>query len=160
MQVGHFNSTGKRYIGYDSIWLVNNIQGLEITLAECYKKLPLELAWVNGNLYQKTQQTIGIIKISQTICAPVKIQPYNEEADSKQKQAYLAKMQGTRKPVLPVHTLAEKMLFNKLMRTSPAFQNCKTAISAAAAEIWNREAEKEQDVYYKVSSNDAPVNLC
>ncbi|KAJ6473082.1 hypothetical protein C8R45DRAFT_776206, partial [Mycena sanguinolenta] len=150
LHVGHFNSTGKKYIGHDSIWLVNDIQELEITLGERYKKPPLELAWVNGNLYQKTQQTIGIIKIPQTICAPVKIQPYNEEADSKQKQAYLAKMQGTRKPVLPVHTLAEKMLFNKLMRTSPAFQNCKTAISAAAAEIWNREAEKEQDVYYKL----------
>ncbi|KAJ6448574.1 hypothetical protein C8R45DRAFT_1132891 [Mycena sanguinolenta] len=152
LHVGHFNSTGKKYIGHDSIWLSNSIQELEIALAEAYNLPPTSLAWVNGNLYQKTEQSVGIIKIPQSVCEPVQIQPYNDEVDSKrtQKQQYLARMQGTRKPVLPVHTVAEKMLFNHLMQTSPAFQSCKTAIYSAATAIWNREAESKPEIFYKL----------
>jgi hypothetical protein len=150
-QVGHFNSTGQKYLGHDSIWLSNEIQELEITLGEHYGCLPTQLAWVNGNLYKKTEQTAGIIQIPKSVCELVKIQPFNQETDSNQKQAYLAKMQGTRKPVLPVHTLAEKQLFTELMRTSPTFQRCSTSVSLAAAEIWNRKAENTADIYYKVN---------
>ncbi|KAJ7037315.1 hypothetical protein C8F04DRAFT_1331804 [Mycena alexandri] len=131
LHVGHFNSTGKKYVGHDSIWLLNSIQELEITLAEGYGLPPAPLAWVNGNLYQQTEQSVGIIKIP------------------KSKQQYLARMQGTRIAVLPVHTVAEKLLFNDLLRTSPAFQSCKTAISTAATAIWNREAEARPDIFYK-----------
>lgn len=131
---------------------MNTIQELEITLAEGYGLPPAPLAWVNGNLYQQTEQSVGIVKIPRSVCGPVEIQPYNEEIDSKRtlKQQYLARMQGTRIAVLPVHTVAEKLLFNELMRTSPAFQSCKTAVSTAATAIWNREAESKPDIFYKV----------
>ncbi|KAJ7132564.1 hypothetical protein C8R44DRAFT_871499 [Mycena epipterygia] len=147
-----FNSTGKKYVGHDSIWLLNTIQELEITLAEGYGLAPAPLTWVNGNLYQQTEQSVGIVRIPRLVCGPVEIQPYNEEIDSKrtQKQQYLARMQGTRIAVLPVHTVAEKLLFNELMRTSPAFQSCKTAVSTAATAIWNRNAESKSDIFYKV----------
>jgi hypothetical protein len=148
--VGYFNSTGQKFQGHDCIWLLNEIQELEITLGEHYNCLPAQLAWVNGNLYKKTEQNAGIIQIPKSVRELVKIQPYNEETDSEQKQAYLAKMQGTRKPVLPVHTLAEKQLFAELMRTSPTFQKCSTSASLAAAEIWNQKAETMKDIYYKV----------
>ncbi|KAF9076554.1 hypothetical protein BDP27DRAFT_1357979 [Rhodocollybia butyracea] len=148
--VGHFNSTGTKFCSHDSIWLSNNIQELEITLSEHYGLPPCELVWVNGNLYQPTRQTVGILSIPQSVCDAMKIQPYNSEVDAKQKQAYLARMQGTRLPVLPVHTLPEKALFNKLMRTSLTFQSCKTTVTVAATEIWNREAKKSTDIYYKL----------
>ncbi|KAJ7899135.1 hypothetical protein B0H14DRAFT_2556700 [Mycena olivaceomarginata] len=94
--------------------------------------------------------TAGITRIPKSVRELFKIQPFNEETDSKQNQAYLAKMQGTRKPVLPVHTLPQKQLFAELMRTSPTFQKCSTSISLAAAEIWNRKAETTDDIYYKL----------
>ncbi|KAJ7185978.1 hypothetical protein C8R46DRAFT_1208069 [Mycena filopes] len=150
VRVGHFNSTGHRYIGHDSIWLLNEIQELEITLGERYHCNPVQLLWVNGNLYTKSEQTAGIIQIPKSTCELVEMQPFNEETDANQKQAYLAKMQGTRKPVLPVHTIAEKQLFSELMRTSPTFQKCSTSISLAAAEIWNARAENTAEIYYKL----------
>ncbi|KAJ7691941.1 hypothetical protein B0H17DRAFT_934610 [Mycena rosella] len=97
------------------------------------------------------EQNTGIIQIPKSVRELVKIQPYNEETDSEQKQAYLAKMQGTRMPVLPVHTLAEKQLFAELMRTSPTFQRCSTSVSLPAVEIWNQKAETAKDIYYKVN---------
>ncbi|KAJ7742021.1 hypothetical protein B0H16DRAFT_1861405 [Mycena metata] len=123
---------------------------LEITLGEAYNCLPAQLVWVNGNLYTKTEQSAGIIQIPKSVRELVKIHPFNQETDSGQKQAYLAKMQGTRRPVLPVHTIAEKQLFAELMRTSPTFQKCSTSMSIAAAEIWNRRAENADDIYYKL----------
>ncbi|KAF7292549.1 3'-5' exonuclease domain-containing protein [Mycena kentingensis (nom. inval.)] len=150
LHVGHFNSTGKKYLGHDSIWLLNEIQELEITLSEYYAQPPLSLAWVNGNLYEQTERSIGIIKIPTVVCEPVKIQPFSSSLDGKQKQAYLARMQDTRKAVLPVHTTAEKRLFRKLMQEEPAFRDCKTTISLKATEHWNRLAETTADVYYKL----------
>ncbi|KAJ7206804.1 hypothetical protein GGX14DRAFT_637030 [Mycena pura] len=150
LTVGHFNSTGKKYAGHDSIWLINQIQEIEITLGEHYNCNPAELSWVNGNLYRKSEQSVGIVKIPSSICSSVDIRPYHEGADAKQKQAYLAKMQGTRKPVLPVHTLAEKRLFTELMRTVDEFQKCNTSISTPATLLWNRHAETAENVYYKL----------
>ncbi|KAJ7214353.1 hypothetical protein GGX14DRAFT_610700 [Mycena pura] len=68
LRVGHFNSTGHKYIGHDSIWLLNEIQELEITIGERYNCLPAQLAWVNGNLYTKSEQTAGIIHIPKSVC--------------------------------------------------------------------------------------------
>ncbi|KAF7293600.1 3'-5' exonuclease domain-containing protein [Mycena indigotica] len=150
LTVGHFNSTGRKFAGHDSIWLSNKIQELEIALGEHYNKAPLSLPWVNGNLYVKSKQTVGIIHLPASVCSSVDIQPFRETHDTKQKQAYLAKMQGTRKPVLPVHTVAEKKLFTKLMLTSTAFQRCKTSISTEATIEWNRVAAETADIYYKL----------
>ncbi|KAF7290249.1 3'-5' exonuclease domain-containing protein [Mycena indigotica] len=150
LTVGHFNSTGKKYAGHDSIWLTNQIQQLEITLGEYYGKAPLELSWVNGNLFEQSEQSVGIVKIPQSICTSLEIQSYNTATDSKQKQAYLAKMQGTRIPVLPVHTVAEKKLFASLMRTSEKFSSCKNSITAAATVIWNRSANPTEMIFYKL----------
>ncbi|KAJ7689307.1 hypothetical protein B0H17DRAFT_1135117 [Mycena rosella] len=148
--VGYFNSTGQKFQGHNCIWLLNEIHELEIMLGEHYDCLPAQLAWVNGNIYKKTEQSAGIIQIPKSVRELVKIQPYNEETDSEQKQAYLAKMQGTRMPVLPVHTLAEKQLFAELIRTSPTFQRCSTSVSLPTVEIWNQKAETTKDIYYKL----------
>ncbi|KAJ7494155.1 hypothetical protein FB451DRAFT_1551319 [Mycena latifolia] len=150
LTVGHFNSTGRKYAGHDSIWLSNKIQELEITLGEHYQMAPTALPWVNDNLYRQSEQTVGIVRIPQFVCAMVDIQPFRDPHDLKQKQAYLAKMHGTRKPVLPVHTVAEKKLFTKLMLTSTSFQKCQTSISTEATVEWNRLAAETEDIYYKL----------
>lgn len=118
---------------------------------------------MNGNLYRQSEQTVGIVRIPQAVCALVDIHPFRESHDSKQKQAYLAKMHGTRKPVLPVHTVTEKKLFTKLMLTSANFQKCQTSISTEATIEWNRLAAENEDIYYKVCSflsHPFSVNLC
>ncbi|KAJ7205539.1 hypothetical protein GGX14DRAFT_568874 [Mycena pura] len=150
LTVGHFNSTGRKYAGHDSIWLSNKIQELEITLGEHYQMAPTALPWVNGNLYRQSEQTVGIVRIPQSVCAMVDIHPFRESHDLKQKQVYLARMHGTRKPVLPVHTVAEKKLFTKLMLTSTSFQKSQTSISTEATIEWNRLAAENEDVYYKL----------
>ncbi|KAF8989595.1 hypothetical protein BDZ89DRAFT_974680, partial [Hymenopellis radicata] len=151
--VGTFNSTGQKYTGHDSIWLLNEIQELEITLSHHYaESSPARLSWVNGNLYQATTEEMGIIPIPESVRIQSCMQPFVPGVDGKQKQAYLAQMQGTRKPVLPVSTIAERKLFSELMRTSPEFYSTSTsgAIRADAVKIWNRLAENTSDVYYKV----------
>ncbi|KAJ7220545.1 hypothetical protein GGX14DRAFT_559337 [Mycena pura] len=153
LTVGHFNSTGKKYTGHDSIWLTNKIQEFEITLGDHYGKQPRELSWVNGNLYRQSEQSVGIMKIPKSICAAVEIQPYHLTEDSKQKHAYIAKMHNTRIPLFPVHTVAEKQLFARLMLESEEFRKCKTSITTSATIVWNRHAELEEDVYYKVEEN-------
>nr|GAT42490.1 predicted protein [Mycena chlorophos] len=150
LMVGHFNSTGRKYTGHDSIWLSNTIQELEITLGEHYGTMPSTLPWVNGNLYCQSKQTIGIVRIPASACEEVQIPPFLAALSSKQAQAYLAEMQGVQKPVLPVHTIKEKQLFSNLMRTSPIFQRCSTAISREATIEWNRIAATDKDIYYKL----------
>ncbi|KAF8994149.1 hypothetical protein BDZ89DRAFT_1150212 [Hymenopellis radicata] len=145
--VGTFNSTGQKYAGHDSIWLLNEIQELEITLSHHYaESSPARLAWVNGNLYQATTEEMGIIPIPESVRIQSCMQPFVPGVDGKQKQAYLAQMQGTRKPVLPVSTIAERKLFSKLMRTSPEFYSTSTSgtIRADAVKIWNRLAENNE----------------
>ncbi|KAF8996471.1 hypothetical protein BDZ89DRAFT_1149038 [Hymenopellis radicata] len=103
--VGTFNSTGQKYTGHDSIWLMNEIQELEITLSERYPNTsPGNPSWINGNLYQPTTEQMGIMRIPDA-----------------QKQSFLARLQGTKKAVLPLHTAGERQLFSELMKTCEDF---------------------------------------
>ncbi|KAG6846753.1 hypothetical protein H0H93_012095, partial [Arthromyces matolae] len=151
--VGTYNSTGKKYAGHDSIWLINEIQELEITLSTIYPVPPVQLSWVNGNLYQKTTETMGIAVIPESVRVQSGMQEYDEVTDGKQPQAYLAKMQGTRRPILPIHTMKERKLFNKLMREREEFQSCTTSIKIGCVKIWNRYAETDDNIYYKLEEH-------
>ncbi|KAG6818601.1 hypothetical protein H0H93_003585 [Arthromyces matolae] len=148
--VGTFNSSGEKFKGHDSIWLSNEIQELEITLSTVYSTPPLQLSWVNGNLYQKTEETMGLTPILESVRIEAGMEEFVEETDGGRKQAYLAKLQGTRRPVLPVHTPAEWKLFSRLMRDSYEFRSSKTSIKMSAVKIWNRHAETEADIFYKL----------
>lgn len=69
----------------------------------------------------------------------------------KRPHLYLARMQGTRKAILPVHTPAERELFSKLMATNKAFNSLSTGPTwKLAVKVWNEHADVERDVYYKV----------
>ncbi|KAJ7689636.1 hypothetical protein B0H17DRAFT_1331730 [Mycena rosella] len=134
LTVGHFNSTGQKYAGHDSIWLSNKIQELEITLGEHYQVAPTALPWVNSNLYRHFEQTVGIVRIPQSVCAMVDIHPFRESHDSKQKNHIPQKCMG----------------LGSLSFLSILFQKCHTSISTEATVEWNRLAAENEDIYYKL----------
>ncbi len=77
--------------------------------------------------------------------------PTDTSSRKNQPHLYLARMQGTRKAILPVHTPAERDLFSKLMATNNAFNSPSTGPTwKLAVKVWNERADIESDVYYKV----------
>ncbi|KAE9382446.1 hypothetical protein BT96DRAFT_1010633 [Gymnopus androsaceus JB14] len=79
------------------------------------------------------------------------MQAFISSVDRKQKQWFLAQLQGTRKAVLPVHTIAERKLFNEFMLTCRQFYISRTELTPEAVKLWNRKAETMPGVYYKLS---------
>jgi hypothetical protein len=149
--VGTYNSTGQKYCGHFSIWITNRLQERLIYLEDILSNLVYIRGWVNGNLYLPTSETIGILPVPPELRAESKMADFNVNIDQKQRHAYLASMQGTRKAILPVHTPAEHDLFNTLMKTNEAF----TSRSAGprwteCVRVWNRLADTRNDVFYKV----------
>ena len=109
------------------------------------------IRWVNTNLYTQTTEVLGILPIPTSICTETRMAEYQPAADHKQKHHFLAEMQGTRKPVLPVHSPAKRNLFHQLMNTSLEFNqpdgppNWKQAVK-----LWNRQADMTDGISYKL----------
>jgi len=108
--------------------------------------------WVNGNLYELTTETIGILAVPESLRHDYNMAKFDDElADKNQKHRYLAQMQGTWKAILPVHTAAEIALFQRLMEQNEAFNS---RISGPrwsdAVRVWNKEADTTDDIFYKV----------
>ncbi len=109
--------------------------------------------WVNGNLYSRTTEVFGILPIPEDVRIASGMQKYIAGLDSKQRHGFLASKQGARKAVLPLHTAAEYLLFKRLMQDEPAFnQQTGDPDWDCAVVAWNREAERNDEVYYKVRS--------
>jgi len=116
---------------------------------------PVEISgWINGNFYTPTKEVIGILPIPNDIRLSSGMAEYIPAIDRKQKHHFLASMQGTQKPVLPIHTLSERNLFRHLLKTEPSFspQNGEPQWKAAV-KIWNAWADKTQDISYKVRAS-------
>ncbi|KIK65217.1 hypothetical protein GYMLUDRAFT_240513 [Collybiopsis luxurians FD-317 M1] len=108
LHVGTFNSTGETFCGHNYIWLSNEIQELEITISAHFPQhCPTPLPWENGNLYRPTNEVLGVLTLPATIPEKSGMQPFIPSLDQKQKQGFLAQLQGTRKAVLPIHTIQE-----------------------------------------------------
>lgn len=106
---------------------------------------------MNGNLYVKSEEVFGILPIPRDVQIEAGMQPHHISLDRPAHHAFLASRQGTRKAVLPVHTPAEYKLFSKLMRDEPTFnQRDGEPDWEQGVRIWNRYAETEDDIYYKV----------
>jgi hypothetical protein len=91
----------------------------------CSLMLPEITGWVNGNYYVPTTETLGILPIPLEIRESSGMASYvsgpisnikTGEKKKRQRHDFLAQMQGTRKPVLPIHTNAEKLMFRTLMK--------------------------------------------
>jgi hypothetical protein len=107
--------------------------------------------WVNGNLYFPTNERLGILPIPEDIRSSAAMAPYVPVLHQNQKYHFLAEIQGTRKPVLPVHTSTEKQLFRHLMTSNPAFSPTSGEPRwREAVQIWNSNAEHTDNVSYKV----------
>lgn len=107
--------------------------------------------WVNGNLYTPTNEVIGILPIPDDIRSLSAMAPYIAELDYDQKHRFLAEMQGTRKPVLPVHTSYEKQVFRQLMNSDPVFSpKSGEPRWRDAVKIWNSHADRTDNISYKV----------
>jgi hypothetical protein len=102
-------------------------------------------------LYVPTSEVIGILPIPPNIRDESNMASYHHPSDRHQKHWFVASMQNTRKPVLPIHTTAEYQLFHSLKKSHPAFspQSGEPQWTEAVKE-WNRQADQRNDVYYKV----------
>lgn len=148
-QVGTFNSTGQRFKGHYSIWLTNEIHELLSPLEHCLIDPILLTGWVNGNLYERTNEVAGVLPIPADIRGKSGMAQFEPSLHSKQRHRYLAALQGTRKPVLPVHSTAEKELFRDLMAKNPASFSTPSNIDNFVR-LWNSHADQDKDISYKV----------
>ncbi|KAJ6447607.1 hypothetical protein C8R47DRAFT_1231364 [Mycena vitilis] len=148
--VGTFNSTGKRYTGHYSLWIINEVQELLSSLEDRLIAPLLLTGWVNGNLYQPTKEVAGVLPIPEDVRLKSGMSQFESSLHSKQRHRYLAALQGTRKPVLPIHSTPEKDLFRDLMAKSPGSFSSPSSIDNMVR-LWNSHADEKKDIYYKLS---------
>ncbi len=149
--VGTFNSTGQNYKGHFDIWLTNKLQEMLIHTKEAIPQSKLITGWVNGNLYVQTTEAFGILAVPPDVRAQCGMQEFDELLDCKQPHHFLASKQGTRKPILPIHSAEEQHLFSSLMREDTSFNGAGCGpVWTTAVKIWNRYADEHQGISYKV----------
>ncbi|KAG6825492.1 hypothetical protein H0H92_003568 [Tricholoma furcatifolium] len=154
VSVGTFNSTGKHYIGHYSIWLTNELQEMLALAQPMLADPPKMIGWVNGNLYQPTSEVAGVLPIPPDIRAQSAMGRYIGALHSKQRHSFLASMQGTRKPVLPIHNSHERKLFHKLMTDESEFNNPVSGPNwDVAIQIWNNTADADEEISYKLTEH-------
>jgi len=85
--------------------------------------------WVNGNLYLPTSEVLGVIPVPAHVRQASGMAEFSPTLDCKQRHGFLAELQRTRKPVLPIHTPTERNLFRTLMEQNPEF-------NAKSGPIW------------------------
>ncbi|KAH9475789.1 Werner syndrome ATP-dependent helicase-like protein [Psilocybe cubensis] len=149
--VGTFNSTGQKYRSHFSIWLTNSIQERLSFLHDVLIN-PVEITgWVNGNLYIPTTETLGILPIPTSIRIATGMSEFIPSIDKKQRHAFLAQMQHTRKPILPIHNDIEKQLFRDLMQANPDYNSLTSGpIWKKAVKVWNHYADINSEISYKL----------
>ena len=145
--MGTSNSTGKCYTGHYSIWLVNELQEMLMYVQDIVPESRLITGWVNGNLYVPTAEVSGVLPIPDDVRVKSGMGEYQPLLHFNQPSHFLASMQGTRKPVLPIHNSEERNLFRKLVGENVAFAS---AHWEAAVKIWNGYADEQKQISYKV----------
>ncbi|RDB16051.1 hypothetical protein Hypma_003473 [Hypsizygus marmoreus] len=129
--VGTFNTTGQCYRGHPHQFMEDYRMGKRQSLCRNF-------------------EVIGILPIPDDIQTSCGMAPFEASLDSKQQHHFLAHMHNTRKPVLPIHTVAERNLFSSLMREHEAF-NVPSGVPRwkDAVKVWNRYADENVDIFYK-----------
>ena len=154
-QVGTENRTGCSYIGHFDVSLKNRVSTLlEITAGYfgCdsqggYGK------WVNGNNYQRTTESFGILPFDGAAQNCLSMLPYHHTfaLEQKVRHRYLSERQGTRFSVLPIHTQSERALFQLYARSSHHFTSAQGPNFAALAREMNAHADG-LTIFYKVTA--------
>ncbi|KAJ7193618.1 hypothetical protein GGX14DRAFT_378783, partial [Mycena pura] len=150
--VGFFNSMGIRFAGHYSIWLTNERQESLSFLEDVLINPQLVTGWVNGNLYQQTDEVTGVLPIPEDVRIKSGMAHFEASVDSERLHHHLASLQGTRKAILPVHNQEEKDLFRDLMSGNDSFGNFSSETQVnAGVRIWNSEADRQERIYYKLA---------
>ena len=79
--------------------------------------------WVYGNLYKPTTEVFEILPVPNDVHQESCMQEFDPNFDYNQHHGFLASKQGTKKPVLPIHTDAEHKLFKVLMAEDSSFND-------------------------------------
>lgn len=155
LQVGTFNTTGRKYQGHFSIWITNNLQENLIFLEDMLENPAPISNWVNGNLYIQTSETIGILSIPDELQVESWMTCFDPKINSKQPHTYLAERQNTCKAILPVHMPAKIKLFSTLMKDNSMFTSQSSGPCwCDCVWSWNSKANEYDDIFYKVQSVD------
>jgi hypothetical protein len=151
-QVGTFNSTGKRFKGHFSIWITNELQELLSYVAVGLNNPKFLENWVNGNLYEPTNEVTGVLPVTEDVRNNAGMAVYDKLLDGKRPHHHLASLQGTRKAILPVCSEPEKDLFRQFMQhPDSSFGNFSSSISVMrGVQLWNRTADTRDNIFYKV----------
>ncbi|KAJ3816731.1 hypothetical protein F5880DRAFT_1618992 [Lentinula raphanica] len=152
LRVGTFNSTGKPWTGHYSIWLTNELHEMLLTLRSnnLISEIPagiIPAGWINGNFYLPTTEVTGILPIPEKIRRDSGMLEYDANLHRTQTHWFVASLQGTQRPVLPIHNKREEDLFRDLVLTNtgasePRWDNIVLA--------WNTTANNDTDVSYKI----------
>lgn len=149
--MGTYNGTGQKYRGHYDIWLTNNLQELLVVLEDVLVDPTGISGWVNGNLYVPTSEALGILPVPPDVRALSGMTEFNVNLDQKRRHHFLASKQGTRKAILPIHTIAEHELFKNYMKSHSAFSSCSKGPDwPKCAKVWNEYADSHDDIFYKV----------
>jgi hypothetical protein len=153
------NRTGLPYHGSYDIWtrnhlaaLLNETQDLFIPQPE-HNDSPMA-GWVNGNEYERSTESFGILPLSESSRAKLGMLGYHNDFALNQKilHRHLAQQQQTRMAVLPVHTPTERALYRMLVKQDKGLFSGKTQPNwiAVAAE-WSKHCDGIR-IFYKVRS--------
>ena len=154
-QVGTENCTSCSYIGHFNISLKNRVSMLlEITAG--YFGCDLQGGygkWVNGNNYQRTSESFGILPFDGAAQNRLSMLPYHHTfaLEQKVRHRYLSERQRTRFSVLPIHTQSERALFQLYARSSHHFTSAQGPNFAALACEMNAHADG-LTIFYKVTA--------
>lgn len=111
------------------------------------------IGWVNGNDYETTNETFGILPLSDVTRAKLQMLPYNPQLarDLKIRHQHLAQEQKTQFAVLPIHTPEEQALYRTLAKRPDGLFAGKTQPNwVAVAQDWARFCDGIY-IFYKVS---------
>ena len=154
-QVGTLNRTGRADQGSHDIWTRNYIAELLDRTAAAFKpnmKHVSMIGWVNGNEYQQSAETFGILPLAEDMRVKLGMSPYHHTyaTETKIRHRYLAEHQQTRVAVLPIHTQQERSLYRLLVKQQNGlFSGTKQPNWVAVACEWSKYADGLH-IFYKV----------
>jgi hypothetical protein len=138
-------------MGHFNLPLLNRLHTLLAITKRYIPEQDLRLGWINSSLYEPTDERVGIVPIPQRLLQDACIQPYNADQrannNKKLRHRFLARNQGARFAVTPVHTEYEKQLFGTLKKELGAFRDNHFV---DGARLWNDMYVDGEKCFYKV----------
>lgn len=144
------NRTGTAYTGHFDVWLINREQMLLEKVSHLVPDSSCLSGWVNGDMYTPTGETIGILRIPDSVRVTANMQSYNLLDDPDIKHKFLASHQDMKYAVISVNTPQEKRQF-KTMIEQHLDLSCRNPDWRGIMSKWNASADGKT-IFYKVSS--------